>query len=142
LRGRRAHCFSPGACERRNSALDFAGIEHVDRAQLNTERWRDGLERAPLAGPRGYGDISNDRRSRHARRDLFEAMMRRVTLPRGIDSIWRALYKAKKKRLPKDQPIAWPKDEEASRAVSEYLALLTDPMANSVSANCSMNYGR
>ena len=31
---------------------------------------------------------------------------------------------AKKKRLPGDQPIAWPKAEEASRAVREYLAVL------------------
>ena len=29
---------------------------------------------------------------------------------------------AKKKRMPGDQPIAWPKAEEASRAVREYLA--------------------
>ena len=31
---------------------------------------------------------------------------------------------AKKKRLPGDQPIAWPKAEEASRAVREYLPVL------------------
>jgi transposase len=31
---------------------------------------------------------------------------------------------AKKKRLPGDEPIAWPKTEEASRAVREYLAVL------------------
>jgi transposase len=31
---------------------------------------------------------------------------------------------AKKKRVPGDQPIAWPKAEEASRAVREYLAVL------------------
>jgi hypothetical protein len=30
----------------------------------------------------------------------------------------------KKKRAPGDQPIAWPKAEEASRAVREYLAVL------------------
>src|ERR1700730_7163400 len=30
----------------------------------------------------------------------------------------------KKKRMPGDQPIAWPKAEEASRAVREYLAAL------------------
>src|ERR1700754_4325819 len=30
----------------------------------------------------------------------------------------------KKKRAPGDQPIAWPKAEEASRAVREYLAAL------------------
>src|SRR4029077_8450160 len=30
----------------------------------------------------------------------------------------------KKKRMPGDQPIAWPKAKEASRAVREYLAAL------------------
>jgi hypothetical protein len=30
----------------------------------------------------------------------------------------------KKKRVPGDQPIAWPKAEEASHAVREYLAAL------------------
>src|SRR5207342_3946022 len=30
----------------------------------------------------------------------------------------------KKKRMPGDQPIAWPKAEEASRAVREYLTAL------------------
>src|SRR6516164_3554377 len=35
-----------GAREGRNSALDLAGIAHVDRTQLNTERWRHRLERA------------------------------------------------------------------------------------------------
>jgi transposase len=42
-------------------------------------------------------------------------------------SIDASLIKAdvdKKKRLPGDQPIAWPKAEEASRAVREYLAVL------------------
>lgn len=36
----------------------------------------------------------------------------------------------KKKRLPGDQPIAWPKPEEASRAVREYLTTLDDARAN------------
>jgi hypothetical protein len=42
-------------------------------------------------------------------------------------SIDASLIKAdvdKKKRLPGDQPIAWPKPEEASHAVREYLAAL------------------
>jgi transposase len=42
-------------------------------------------------------------------------------------SIDASLIKAdldKKKRVPGDQPIAWPKAEEASRAVREYLAVL------------------
>src|SRR5262249_46894787 len=45
-----------GAREGRNGALDLAGIEHVDRAQLNTERRRHGLERAPLAGPEAMAE--------------------------------------------------------------------------------------
>jgi hypothetical protein len=42
-------------------------------------------------------------------------------------SIDASLIKAdvdKKKRMPGDQPIAWPKAEEASHAVREYLAAL------------------
>jgi hypothetical protein len=42
-------------------------------------------------------------------------------------SIDASLIKAdvdKKKRIPGDQPIAWPKAEEASHAVREYLAAL------------------
>src|SRR5215471_1376958 len=69
---RQDHAAVRGAREGRKSALDLAGIEHVDRAQLNTEGRRHGLERAPLTGPRGYGGIPNDGRPRDARRDLFE----------------------------------------------------------------------
>jgi transposase len=36
----------------------------------------------------------------------------------------------KKKRVPGDQPIAWPKPEEASRAVREYLAALDAARSN------------
>jgi len=35
----------------------------------------------------------------------------------------------KNKRTPGDQPIAWPKPEEASRAVREYLTALDDARA-------------
>src|SRR5262249_23822886 len=55
-----------------DSALDLAGITHVDRAHLHPERRRDGLDRSELARPRGKGGIPNDRRSRYAGRDLFE----------------------------------------------------------------------
>ena len=37
----------------------------------------------------------------------------------------------KKKRVPGDQPIAWPKAEEASHAVREYLAPSMTPAAMS-----------
>jgi hypothetical protein len=36
----------------------------------------------------------------------------------------------KKKRMPGDQPIAWPKPEEASRAVREYLTALDNARAD------------
>jgi hypothetical protein len=36
----------------------------------------------------------------------------------------------KKKRMPGDQPIAWPKAEEASRAVREYLTALDAARSN------------
>src|SRR5262245_65626628 len=91
---RQDHAAVRGAREGRNSAFDLAGIEHVDRTQLNAERRRHGLERAPLAGPRGYGSIPNDGRSRHARRDSLNSsnhfalmpysnMRKPVTLPPG-----------------------------------------------------------
>src|SRR5262249_34032404 len=40
----------------------------------------------------------------------------------------------KKKRAPGDQPITWPKAEEASRAVREYLAALDAARSNEESA--------
>ena len=51
----------------------------------------------------------------------------------GRPNRWRELFDrceliradaGKKKRVPGDQPIAWPQAEEASRAVREYLAVL------------------
>ena len=39
----------------------------------------------------------------------------------------------KKKRMPGDQPIAWPKPEEASRAVREYLTVLDKACADEAS---------
>src|SRR5262245_31221057 len=61
-----------GAREGRDSALDFAGVAHVDRAHLDPKGRRHGLDYAELAGPGGYGGITKDCRSRHARRDLLE----------------------------------------------------------------------
>ena len=63
-----------GAREGRDGALDLSGVAHVDWAQLHPERWRHGLDRAELADPGCYGGIPKDRRSRHARRDLFEQL--------------------------------------------------------------------
>src|SRR5215831_14109831 len=61
-----------GMREGSDSALDLAGITHVDRAHLHPERRRDGLNRSELARPRSQGGIPNDCRSRYTGRDLFE----------------------------------------------------------------------
>jgi hypothetical protein len=60
------------AREGRDGALDLAGVAHIDRAQFHPERRRHRLDGAQLPAPGGYGGIPNDRRPRHARRDLFE----------------------------------------------------------------------
>ena len=77
-------------------------------------------------------------RARHERfrqidalRQVFEGVVAKCIVAGLVGgegfSIDASLIKAdvdKKKRLPGDQPIAWPKPEEASRAVREYLAAL------------------
>src|SRR5262249_37592441 len=60
--------------ERGNGTLDLAGIAHVDRAYLHSERWRRGLDRAELASPGRYGGISQERHSLYAGRDLLEQL--------------------------------------------------------------------
>ena len=62
------------ARECRDGALDFAGIAHVDRAQLHPQRRRHDLDSAELPDPGGDGRIPKDRRPRHAGRDLFEQL--------------------------------------------------------------------
>ena len=77
-------------------------------------------------------------RARHERfresdalRQVFESVVAKCIAAGLVGgegfSIDASLIKAdvdKKKRLPGEQPIAWPKAEEASRAVREYLAVL------------------
>ena len=63
------------ARECRDGALDLAGVAHVDRA--STPPRSDGATdwiapNWPI--PDGDGRIPNDRRSRHARRDLLEQL--------------------------------------------------------------------
>lgn len=86
----------------------------------------------------GIPDHSVFSRARHERfrqsdalRRVFEGVVAKciaVGLVGGESfSIDASLIKAdvdKKKRVPGDQPIAWPKPEDASRAVREYLAAL------------------
>ena len=50
------------AREGRDGALDLAGVAHVDRADLDPERRRHGLDDAELADPGGCGGIAKDRR--------------------------------------------------------------------------------
>ena len=70
-------------------------------------------------------------RESEALRRVFEAVVAKCVAAGLVGgdafSIDASLIKAdvdKKKRLPGDQPIAWPKAEEASHAVREYLAAL------------------
>ena len=64
----------PGALEGRDGSLDLGRVAHVDRAQLNAERRRRGLDRTELTGPGGYGGIAKNGHSLHARRDLLEQL--------------------------------------------------------------------
>lgn len=86
----------------------------------------------------GIPDHSVFSRARHERfrqsdalRRVFEGVVAKCIAAGLVGgegfSIDASLIKAdvdKKKRVPGDQPIAWPKPEEASRAVREYLAAL------------------
>src|SRR5262249_57441903 len=45
------------ACEGSQRALDLAGIAHIDRAKLHSERWRHGLNCAPQPNPGPYPAI-------------------------------------------------------------------------------------
>ena len=86
----------------------------------------------------GIPDHSVFSRARHERfrqsealRRVFESVVAKCIAAGLVGgegfSIDASLIRAdagKKKRLPGDQPISWPKAEEASRAVREYLAAL------------------
>ena len=66
--------LTAGAREYRDGALDFGRIARVDRAQLHPQGRRHRLDGGELADPGGDGRIPQDRRSRHAGRDLFEQL--------------------------------------------------------------------
>ena len=55
--------------ERRDVALDVAGITHIDRAQFDAERRRHGLDRAELTRPGRDRGFAKDRRPREVRRE-------------------------------------------------------------------------
>ena len=63
-----------GTGEGRNRPFDLAGVAHVDRAHLDPERWRHGLDGAELADPGRTGGIPKNRRSLHAWRDLLKQL--------------------------------------------------------------------
>src|SRR5262249_56856090 len=60
--------------ERREGAVDFAGIAHVDGTQLHAERRRERLDSAELAGTGRDAGVAENRHARHARRDLLEQL--------------------------------------------------------------------
>src|SRR5262245_66632489 len=60
------------SCEGRKAALDLAGVDQVDRAHFDGNRWRYRLNCAPLADAGGDGGIANDRSARGAGCDLLE----------------------------------------------------------------------
>jgi transposase len=92
----------------------------------------------------GIPDHSVFSRARHERfresdalRRVFEGVVAKCIAAGLVGgealSVDASLIKAdvdKKKRMPSDQPIAWPKAEEASRAVREYLAALDAATTN------------
>ena len=55
-------------------AFDFASVAYIDRTQLQPKRRRSALDCAQLPGSRCDRGISQDRCSRHARRDLLEQL--------------------------------------------------------------------
>src|SRR5437764_11895526 len=63
-----------GTREGTDSALDLAGIAQSNRAQLDTERRRHGLQSAQLSGARGYRRISKDCNALEVRRDLLQQL--------------------------------------------------------------------
>src|SRR6202011_3910387 len=76
-------------------------------------------------------------RQSDALRRVFEAVVAKCIAAGLVGgeafSVDASLIKAdvdKKKRMPGDQPIAWPKAEEASRAVREYLTALDAARSN------------
>jgi transposase len=108
----------------------------------------------------GIPDHSVFCRARHERfcesdalRRVFEAVVAKCIAAGLVGgealSIDASLIKAdvdKKKRMPSDQPIVWPKPEEASRAVREYLAALdqahTDEESGSTDGDGGGSSGR
>src|SRR5215468_883627 len=60
--------------ERRDGAIDLAGVLHIDRAQFYPKRRRQGLNCPELRGSSRYSRVSKNCRSRRARCNLFEQL--------------------------------------------------------------------
>src|SRR5262245_707240 len=60
--------------ESRDGALNLAGIPHVDRAQLHTQRWPHGLDCGELAWSGRHRWITKNRCSRYAGSDQLEQL--------------------------------------------------------------------
>jgi len=71
---RHDHRAVGGARKSRDRALYFAGVAKIDRGHLHSDRRRHRLDDRELADPSGYGEIPKDRRSGHARCDLFKEL--------------------------------------------------------------------
>src|SRR5262249_44544441 len=61
-------------CERREGALDLAGISHVGGSQLHAPSRRKRLDRAELSETHSDAGVTKDRSPRHSRSDLLEQL--------------------------------------------------------------------
>src|SRR5262245_932630 len=61
------------AREGRDAPFDVGRVAHVDRAHIDRERGRRGLDGTPLAHASGYGGIANNCCSRHVWRDRLSS---------------------------------------------------------------------
>ena len=66
------HAAIAGTCERRNGTLDFVGVAHVQRRELNTKGLRYRSNGAELSDASRRGGITKHQGSGHVGRDLLE----------------------------------------------------------------------
>src|SRR5215218_9235643 len=62
------------ACKSREITLDFGRVPYVDRAYLQIERRRKGLDNGKLPYPCGYSGVAQDGYSPQARTEFFEQL--------------------------------------------------------------------
>jgi hypothetical protein len=61
-----------GARERRNIAFNLGGISYIDRRDVHTQRWCNGLNYGELPDPLGDGSIAQNPSACDVRRDFLE----------------------------------------------------------------------